>query len=164
MAHIWCINNWEDYIDTTAPTHRSGLRMHYEKGVNPEVHTALSQFANWLRDEFTFPLRVNVYVKDACRIKATDGDLVVGTTWRPNDYANYPYIRLATGDYWELVAERGKEQAIIAILHTFAHELTHYFQHINNLQLTAIGEERQATVYANYILSDYTESRQGTNF
>lgn len=159
MSYIWCLNNWEEYINTTEQGHRSGLRMHYEKGVHPEVRTALSRFADWLRNEFTFPLRVNVYVKESRRIKAMDGELVVGTTWRPVGYDSLPYIRLATGDYFELVSERGKTRAIIAILHTFAHELTHYFQHINNLELTAIGEERQATVYANYILSEYIEIR-----
>lgn len=44
-----------------------------------------------------------------------------------------------------------------SILGTLAHELTHYFQYINQLELTRIGEERQATVYSDYILSDYDE-------
>lgn len=155
MAHIWYLNNWKKHINSTTQACCSGLRMHYHKGVHPEVRIALSQFATWLRSEYYFPLRVNVYVKETRRIKAKDGESVVGTTWRPADYDALPYIRLATGDYQELVLERGKDKAIIAILHTFAHELTHYFQHINNLDLTAIGEERQATVYANYIISDY---------
>ena len=66
-------------------------------------------------------------------------------------------MRIATGDYQELVAERGKKEAMWSILGTLAHELTHYFQYINQLKLTRIGEERQATVYSDYILSDYDE-------
>ena len=155
MRHIWYLNDWESNI-TPKQALRKGLRMHYGKSVHPDVRTALSLFADWLRNKYNFPLRVNVYVKEARRIKAKDGDFVVGTTWRPDDYDNLPYIRLATGDYLELVAERGRERAIIAILHTFAHELTHYYQHINGLKLTAIGEERQATIYADYVISDYS--------
>lgn len=162
MKDIWLLNDWENNIDISAQTYRKGLRMHYDKGIHPDVHTGLSQFVSWLRDEYIFPLRVNVYVKKARRIRAMDGELVVGTIWRPSDYLNFPYIRLATGDYMELMAKLGKDGAILAVLHTFAHELTHYFQHINNLKLTTIGEERQATIYANYIISDYILVRQGT--
>lgn len=146
-------------IDLQSP---GGLRMHFQPGVDAEVRVFLLDFARWLRREFLFPLRLNVYVKKARRIKAMDADLVVGTTWRPASYDQAPYIRLATGDYEELVAERGKENAKWALLHTFAHELTHYYQHINDLRLTPRGEERQATIYAGYILSDYAETLDWT--
>ena len=62
-------------------------------------------------------------------------------------YDFYPYIRIATGDYEELVEEYGDEDAMWATLSVFAHELTHYYQHINNLPLTPIGVERQARAY-----------------
>lgn len=54
----------------------------------------------------------------------------------------------------------GKDSALTAILITIAHELTHYFQWINALHLTPIGQERQATKYARYILDDYAETRE----
>lgn len=157
MAHIWCLDKWEDVVGHQTHT---GLRLRFEPGVDEEVRAFLLDFARWLRKEFLFPLRLNVYVKRARRIRAMDGEYVVGTMWRPASYDTPPHIRLATGDYDELVADRGKENAKWAILHTFAHELTHYYQHINDLQLTPRGEERQATIYAGYILSDYAESLQ----
>ncbi|MBO5396113.1 MAG: hypothetical protein J6A97_04445 [Clostridia bacterium] len=112
-----------------------------------------------MRKEFEFPLRVNVYVKGDYRIKAKDGDMVVGTCWKPADFSAYPYIRLATGDYNELVDERGEDGAMWAILASFSHELTHYYQYINNLQLTLVGEERQAHAYVNRILEAYDLSK-----
>lgn len=157
MAHIWHLNQWQKFIDVDEKSYKSGLRMHYEKGVDSEIYMHIDKFAQWLRQEFQFPLRVNVYVKEAKQIKAKDGDMVVGTIWRPASYSEYPHIRLATGDYKELVDELGKERAILAILHTFAHELTHYYQHINNLPLTQRGEERQATSYAGDIVFKYVE-------
>lgn len=158
MIHIWCLSAWEKNIDTSRDGYKIGLRLHFEKDVLAEVREFLIHFTKWLRKEYYFPLRVNVYIKQARRIKANDGELVVGTIWRPADYNAFPYIRLAVGDYAELVVERGMEGAKWAILHTFAHELTHYFQHINDLRLTFVGEERQATIYAGYILEEYYDS------
>ena len=155
MTHIWSLDAWKNHIDMSRAGYRSGLHLRFEKGTLPEIREFLMDFAGWLRKEYFFPLCVNVYIKNARHIKAMDGDLVVGTIWRPVDYNTFPYIRLAVGDYAELVIERGREGAKWAILHTFAHELTHYFQHINNLNLTPIGEERQATIYAGYILDEY---------
>jgi len=157
--HIWYCNDWEKYIKSDDVMLKKGLRLHINSDVDSAVRLFISDFAKWLRKEFEFPLRVNVYVKASYRIKAKDGDMVVGTCWRPDDYSSYPYIRLATGDYNELVEERGEEGAMWAILASFSHELTHYYQHINNLQLTLVGEERQAQAYANRILDAYDLSK-----
>lgn len=157
MAYLWCLNKWKRNIDTAAEDYKSGLRMRYENEVDPEVREHFDKFAKWLRREFVFPLRVNVYVKAARRIRAKDGDMVVGTIWRPADYHECPYIRLATGDYPELIEKMGRDRAILVILHTFAHELSHYYQHINGLILTERGEERQATSYADDIMLEYIE-------
>ncbi|MCE0554415.1 hypothetical protein LQK80_24240 [Bacillus thuringiensis] len=43
---------------------------------------------------------------------------------------------------------------------TIAHELTHYFQWINDIRLTRIGYERQATAYSGYIIDEYKETRE----
>lgn len=94
-------------------------------------------------------------------IKAMDGELVYGTFWWvENDYTVEPHIRVAAGDYPELCEKGDKDSALTAILLTIAHELTHYFQWINDLQLTSIGMERQATKYARYIMDEYAETRE----
>jgi hypothetical protein len=41
-----------------------------------------------------------------------------------------------------------------------AHELTHYFQWLNQLDLTLIGEERQAKRYAHLIVEDYADTKE----
>lgn len=155
--NIYRLKKWENILDMNKVGLRSGLRLHFDKNVNKDVRSFCIAFASWLRTEFEFPLRVNVYIKGEYRIRAKDGDFVVGTCWRPESYDVLPYIRLATGDYEELLIQKGKDQAMWAILHTFAHELTHYYQHINNIQLTQIGEERQASLYANRILLNYAD-------
>lgn len=153
--HVWYLQKWRKNSQLNSVIHSKGLRIRIDKEVDSTVHKFCIEFSKWLRKEFEFPLRVNVYIKKDYRIRAKDGDMVVGTFWRPENYNGCPYIRLATGDYLELVQDRGEEDAMWEILRTFAHELTHYFQYINNLKLTLRGEERQANAYADYVLDAY---------
>lgn len=44
------------------------------------------------------------------------------------------------------------------------HELTHYFQWVNSLNLTPIGQERQATKYARYIMDEYAATREHASY
>lgn len=158
--HIWTIKKWIKYLDYDNNHYRTGLRLRFEKDVDPEVKRACKEFCTWIRTEYFFPVRVNIYFKNSKSIKALDGELVNGTFWRPFNKFEEPYARVATGDYYEDLLKRGKDNALATILITTAHELTHYFQWINNIQLTKIGEERQATVYARCILDEYAETRE----
>ena len=63
MYHIWTLDNWEKNIDLTRESHRSGLRLRFDKGTDDEVRRACKEFAVVLRKEYFFPLRVTVYVK-----------------------------------------------------------------------------------------------------
>ena len=155
--HIWYSDEWKKYVHCWTNIGISGLRLRFDKQVDPTVRRFCIKFSKWLRNEFEFPIRLTVYVKKNYRIKAKDGDMVVGTCWKPFEYSDYPYIRLATGDYQELVIERGKEQAMWSILATFVHELTHYYQFVNNIELTPVGEERQASAYVKRILAAYDD-------
>ena len=80
--HIWTIENW---IKNLAPTQerRTGLRLRFDPGVDPEVRTAVKTFCAWLRTEYYFPLRVPVYVKSTRRVRTMDGDLVCGSFFEP---------------------------------------------------------------------------------
>ena len=68
-------------------------------------------------------------------------------------------LRIRTNDFSELCQEHGRKQALTSLLLTMAHELTHYFQWVNDLQLTEIGMERQANNYARKIIRAYAETR-----
>lgn len=155
--HIWRLEYWKTNRGIDAPPRRSGLRLRFEKGTPPEVKTACLVFAKWLRLIYEFPVRIPVYIKASERICAMDGESVCGTFFWPFSLNEEPYIRLATGDYYEMAKKWDSQTAILEILRTFAHELTHYFQWVNNLQLTPIGEERQAKRYANLIISEYED-------
>lgn len=134
---------------------RNGLRMRYEPDVDPEVREAIKQFISWLRTEYYFPMRVIVYVKASESIRAKDGEEVCGTFFGPFDPLLEPYIRVATGDYQKNLLKYGRDNALAGILCTIAHELTHYFQWVNQIKLTDRGIEWQATFYSRIIVQEY---------
>lgn len=155
--HIWTLETWKKNLPPESER-RTGIRFRYAPFVDPEVRRALMQFSKWLRSEYAFPLRVQVYVKGTPTIRAKDGDMVVGTFFEPISYFWEPYIRIATGDYHDLCQKNGKDNALASILTTLSHELTHYYQWINGISLTEKGLECQADRYASYIIREYSET------
>lgn len=135
---------------------RQGLRIRCEQGVHPEVRRACLEFAKWLRKEFEFPIRVVVYLKrDYQIISRSTKELVSATFFGPFDKCEEPYIRVATGDYLELLEENGQDDALAAILGSIAHELGHYYQWIDNLELDEEGAENERE----YMLDLYAHQR-----
>ncbi len=151
---IWTSNRWKYII---SPDMRKGLRLRFDKGVDEEVKEACLSFANWLREQYCFPVRVPIYFKNTSYLRTVDKEGAYATFFRPDSYNVEPYIRIAVGDYENLKKDWGRENAICAYLADMAHELTHYYQWINDIKLTRIGEERQATVYKDRIVSSYLE-------
>lgn len=157
--NIWTMENWKTKYTLEGKGNRSGLRLRFDMNVNTEVKRACKDFCRWLRKEYIFPFRIPVYVRSSEKIRAKDGDMVLGKIWLPFDNYLEPYVTIATGYYEDLVQRKGEDNALAAVLHLIAHELTHYFQWINNIELTDRGAEWQATYYANMIIDEYAETR-----
>ena len=158
MKDIWKIEKWKEYY--CGHQMRSGIRVDYEKNVSDEVKCICKEFFYWIRSNYCFPKRVRIYVKGSRCVKARDGDSVYDIFFWTYNRDDEPYIKIATGDYFELVQKYGPEEAEVMILISIARNLTHYFQWLNDIKLTPIGEERQATQYARCIVHRYVESRK----
>ena len=156
--NIWTCKRWEKYYSDNNV--RMGIRLRIEKTVTFEVRRALKEFTVWMRKKYSFPIRIPVYVKSSERIKARDGDIVCATFFEPDDKYVEPYIKIATGDYFELERTDGRDNALAAILGSLIHELTHYYQWINCINLTEEGRERQANAYTGIILGEYAKTRE----
>lgn len=156
--HIWTIENWKNNLSES--DRRTGLSLKIDSTVDDDVRVACKNFAKWMRQEYYFPLRVPVYVRGTAYIRTMDKDRVAGSFFEPDSFDTEPYVRIAAGGYADLLASRGRDDAIASILFTLSHELTHYFQWINALQLTDVGRERPATEYARYILHEYSATRK----
>ncbi|EST10411.1 hypothetical protein [Sporolactobacillus laevolacticus] len=134
---------------------RTGLRLRCEKGVNEEVRNVVIYFCQWLRNEYDFPIRVVIYLKKAYRIKTIEThELVTGSFFGPFNKNEEPYIRVATGDFDELVQERGKIDAFFAILETIAHEIVHYCQWHHDEEFN----EEEAEFQSKTIVDRYAET------
>lgn len=46
MRKLWTSNNWNEYISEKS---RPGIRLKFDKNVDPEVKRACKQYVNWLR-------------------------------------------------------------------------------------------------------------------
>jgi hypothetical protein len=133
---------------------RAGLRIRSEKGVPAKVRESCINFAVWLRLNLEFPIRVVVYLKKSDQMKTMDSkELVSATFFGPYDKNSEPYIRVATGDYDELVKSRGETDAVYAILTSFAHELVHYQQWVDDRNF----DESEAEHGGLKIVDDYYE-------
>ncbi|MEF2098400.1 hypothetical protein V3595_27930 [Bacillus sp. CFBP9009] len=62
-------------------------------------------------------------------------------------------LRIATGDFEELVSERGKNDALWAILHSMAHEIIHYQQWLEDKEM----DEKEAENGSEELLDSYYE-------
>ena len=156
MRRPWTCDNWNNYIPVK---HRSGIRLRFDKDVDPEVKRAVKQFVNWLREWYEFPIRVPIYLRSTEYIRSREGDLVSATFLGSYDISEEPYIKVSVGDYCTMLEEVGKDNALAGIICSIAHELTHYFQWIKFhdiwMDLDERKSERQALYYARAIVDDY---------
>ena len=72
MEHIWTIENWVKILNENGEKSRKGLRLRFDKGIDPEVHRACAEFAAFLRREYFFPIRVPIYFKNTKKIKCIE--------------------------------------------------------------------------------------------
>ncbi len=158
--NLWKTEKWREKYDMTRI--RGGLRLRCDSGIDCEVRRACKEFCYWLRKEYKFPVRVPIYLKNQDRIRAKDGELVTAIFCGPYNKYHEPHIRIAVGDYQELLLlnPEDKDNILAGYLCSIAHELTHYYQWLNDIELTPIGEERQAVRYGEFILNEYAQTRE----
>jgi len=108
------------------------------------VAKALARFGAWLRESHDFPMRVPVYLLPGDHVVTLDGVRVSASFFAPFDRNVEPYIRIATGDYAALRAERGRDSALASFIISFAHEIIHYQQWLKTGNTTERGVSRKA--------------------
>ncbi len=156
---IWTMEKWKRKLPASLARAQSRVDVYADKGVEAELEKACAQFIDWLRHEYRFPIPICVYLKNEAILRTMDGDTAVGTFFEPPSYTGTPAIRVAAGDYGELVLSDGRDDAAAAILTVIAHEMTHYFQWINGMHFPGFALEWQAFRCARRILAEYAETR-----
>ena len=158
--HRWTIEKWKLVLPAECIVPRNRICVISDRDTNEEVRLACKEFIAWAKAEYRFPLPLRIYLRNQAKLRTMDGSFATGTFFEPSCYGKSSYIRIAVGDYEELASEIGRDNALATILSDVAHELTHYFQWVNNLHLTDRGRERQAGQYARFIMSEYAQTRE----
>lgn len=138
---------------------RTGLRIRSGKNVDVVLKKAFIHFAKWLRRHYNFPKMVPVYIKESYYIvNQFSKEQVLATFFAPYDKRDEPYIRIATGDFYDLEQQYGRRDAILIILHSLAHELQHYYQWIEDQELLEDEVEEGADeLIVEYIEDNFEE-------
>lgn len=157
---LWENEDWTTYIDFSYEWHRTGLKFRFAKGIDIEVKRACIDFSKWLRQNYEFPIRIPIYFKDTEYITSLSGEKVSATFFGPYDKRLEPYIKVSAGDYHKMEIERGRDNALAAILNSIAHELSHYFQWIQDFDYLEKKQEKQAKYYSSKIIQKYAETRE----
>lgn len=137
---------------------RTGIALRFEKGVHKDIKLLFINFTKWLRKNYVFPIRVTVYVKERETITLRNGNVAWGS-FRFFDTYDEPYIKIPTGDYLKRAETEGKEDASYTILSSLVHELTHYFQWVNQFIQSDRASEWQANYYRYRIIDLYLDEK-----
>lgn len=127
---------------------RTGLRICGSRG-HPQVRAALIRYARWLRSNYSFPIRVPVYLLATERLTTIDGKRGTASCFAPFDRNVEPYIRIATGDWRARRKELNRDDCLAGYLNSLSHEVVHYQQWISTGRMWERGVVRKAQAMVN---------------
>ena len=89
-------------------------------------------------------MRVPVYLFPSDHIITMYGQKASASFFGPFDRSEEPFIRISTGDYPALRRERGRDNALAAMIHSLSHELIHYWQWLETGRAWEAGVGRKS--------------------
>ncbi|WP_431685640.1 hypothetical protein [Hahella sp. NBU794] len=104
---------------------RQGLRIKASK-IDPAIRSAFTKFAKWLRQRYSFPVRVPVYLHDKEFVISKNKESCVSIFFAPYSNDVEPYIKIAVGDYSVLLSEHGRDEALFTLLYSMSVEVLKY--------------------------------------
>lgn len=148
------MNLWDEFkINNQEKIQNNGIVLHFDKGIDTVLKNKYIDFAHWLRKNYVFPKRINVYVLDSDKVALKNGNLVYGKfAWYKK---RNPIIKIPSRIEEDLLEEFTLDELHLSILSSFVHELTHYFQWIKELEQSNATSERQANYFRYRILDKY---------
>ena len=143
---LWVTRTEENlaYYADSAP--KSNLALHFTSEVDPTIKKRICSFVRYLRKEFYFPIRCNIYFCNQEKFRSEKGGFCYGIFF-DNDHSEYIYPQI----YIPI------KQPLHQTYFTLCHELTHYFQwyFFDTKNKSNRSLEIQAGIYAKRITDDY---------
>lgn len=148
------MNLWQRYSQNRKGVDKSlGISLHFEKGIEPEFRSLCIRFANWLRNNYSFPVHINIYIKDCETIRLVGGQMAYGGFRYFENRC--PYIRIPARIGPHIREEYEDIEIYYSILSSLVHELTHYYQWVAGLDQTNSVSERQANFFRFRIIEQF---------
>lgn len=144
---LWVTNTEENvrFYSDSAP--KSNLSLHFASDIDHKVKKNIRRFVRYLRKEFFFPIRCNIYFCDREKFHSSRGGYCYGIFYSNEESKGriYPqiYIPANMNQFY--------------IYYSLCHELTHYFQwyFLYDKEKNDRSLEIQASKYAARIMDDY---------
>jgi len=111
----------------------------------PCVRRALIRFARWLRANYSFPIRVPVYLSPMRRLRTSEGEEAVSSFFAPYRRDVEPHIRLATGDYAEMREFRKRDDCLASYIVSLSRQVVLYQHWLKRGRIRRRGVKREAT-------------------
>lgn len=125
--------------------------------VNNFIEKEIRLFIKWVEYNYDFPRPLSFNITGAKYIiNSVTGEKVIGSCYLPYSKSEHARINISTGDFFEIVKVKSKDQAVYSVLHTICHEIQHYYQWVDNLSL----DEEEAELGANDLTCDYIKFRE----
>lgn len=131
---------------------RTGLRICGARG-HPEVRESYIRFARWIRKQYEFPIRVPVYLLPGEDFVTVEGERAVASFFGPWDRNEEPYIRVATGDYEQLMTDHGKDAALAVMIDSLIRQIIRYHHWVRTGEIPKRVDGRKA----DRIISQYAK-------
>ncbi len=138
----------------------NGFSVRFEKGTDRIIREKYMVLCRWLRSNYYFPIKLNVYILNSETIVLKNGRTAYGSFRWHEKYA--PSIRIPSKPDEDLREQYTEDEIHEQILSSFIHELTHYFQWAAGIEQTDAAAEKQADYYRYRILEMYYESQGET--
>ncbi len=148
------MNLWQNFEkNKNQPFENQKIVFHYEDGIDDELKKLCCSFAEWLRRNYAFPVRINIYILNCEKIRLRNGQMAYGSfRWYPK---KTPVIKIPSAVEKRLLNEYTIEEIYEQILSSLVHELTHYYQWVLGLKQSNAVSERQANYYRYRIIEKY---------
>lgn len=144
---LWITRTEENLAFYADSAPKSNLSLHFDSAIDPKTKKRICSFVRYLRKEFYFPIRCNVYFCNQEKFRSSKGGYCYGIFFSNEERGGrvYPQIYIPVKNKMHFV------------YFSLSHELSHYFQwyFLDDEQKNSRSLEIQASKYASRICQDY---------
>jgi len=115
---LWITNTEENIQFYRDSSPKSNLSLHFASAIDCDTKKNICRFVRYLRKEFFFPIRCNVYFCNQEKFHSSKGGYCYGIFYSNEESGGriYPQVYIPTS------------MDLFSVYHSLSHELTHYFQ------------------------------------